>query len=150
MKTVLMAEIVLPVPLRRRIATHAERACPEECCGVLVGRAGCRVRASRVERLVEAANTAENRSRRYVIDPEVLLAVHKESRSVGRDVVGYYHSHPGGGAQPSAFDLEHAWPGVSYVIVALEGGRAVELRSFRLHADGDRFEEEELIPEASP
>ena len=138
-----MAELVLPTSMRRRIVDHAERTCPEECCGVLVGRGG------RVEQVVEAGNVAESRSRRYAIDPEVLLAVHKESRSAGRDVVGYYHSHPSGAAWPSAFDLEHAWPGVSYVIVALEDGRTVELRSFRLHGDGDRFEEEQVLTSSS-
>lgn len=135
-----MAELIVPRPLLDRVAAHAERCHPEECCGVLVGK------GRRVERVVEAANVAsEDRTRRYVIAPEALLAVHKEARQEECDVVGYYHSHPGGPARPSAYDLEHAWPGTSYLIVELEDAEVVGMRSFRLCASGDRFEEERLV-----
>ncbi len=132
-----MAELLLPAAVVARIRAHARRAYPEECCGVLVGR------GRRVERSVKAANAAEGqRTRRYTIDPEVLLAIHKEARQTHREVVGYYHSHPGRPARPSAYDLEHAWPEASYLIVALEDGRVVELRSWRIRPGDGRFEEE--------
>ncbi len=131
-----MAELLIPAAVVARIHSHAERAYPEECCGVLVGR------GRRVERSVEAANVAPGeRARRYAIDSEVLLAVHQEARRARREVVGYYHSHPDRPARPSAFDLECAWPGASYLIVALEDARVVELRSWRIDPGG-RFEEE--------
>lgn len=136
-----MAELIVHERLLDRVAAHAERSHPEECCGVLVGE------GRRVERIVEADNVASgDRRRRYEIAPEVLLAVHKEARRDGREVVGYYHSHPGGPALPSSFDLEHAWPETSYLIVELEHARAVGMKCFRLHPGGG-FEEERLVAE---
>ena len=38
------------------------------------------------------------------------------------DVVGFYHSHPDHPAVPSAYDLQHAWPLYSYIVVAVGGG----------------------------
>ncbi len=132
-----MTELLLPAAVLDRICRHAEHTYPEECCGVLIGQ------GRRVERSVEAANVADGeRTRRYAIDSEVLLAVHEEARQRRRDVVGYYHSHPDRPARPSAFDLDHAWPETSYLIVALEDRRVVELRSWRIDPGGDRFEEE--------
>jgi adenylyltransferase/sulfurtransferase len=138
-----MAELRVPRALLGRVAAHAGRSCPEECCGVLVGR------DRSVDRVVPAANVAGDRTRRYAIAPESLLAVHKEARREGREVVGYYHSHPGGPARPSAFDLEHAWPGTSYLIVEMDGTKVVGMRSFRLGSGGDCFEEEELVSPAA-
>ena len=42
----------------------------------------------------------------------------------GELVLGFYHSHPDHPARPSEYDREHAWPFYSYVIVAIEQGRA--------------------------
>jgi hypothetical protein len=46
---------------------------------------------------------------------------------------------------PSAFDLEHAWPVYSYVIVSVAGGRAQDLLSFVLRSDRSRFDAEEIL-----
>jgi proteasome lid subunit RPN8/RPN11 len=51
-------------------------------------------------------------------------------------LLGYYHSHPGGRAEPSVADRAHAWPEVSYLIVALDGFGMLEARSWRLAGDG--------------
>jgi proteasome lid subunit RPN8/RPN11 len=77
-----------------------------------------------------------------LINPETVLAAHKEARSLGLDIVGYYHSHPDHPAQPSDFDREHAWPGLSYLIVSVQGGKVAEARSWRLTDERDRYEEE--------
>jgi len=124
------------------IRRHAERAAPEECCGVLIGRRG---REAEIVEVVPAQNAAEgDRRRRYAIEVRQLIETHKRARTLDLEVVGYYHSHPEGEAWPSAHDLDHAHPGVSYLIVGLEGGRAVEARAFRLR--GEAFVEEKLEP----
>jgi len=46
---------------------------------------------------------------------------------------------------PSAFDLEHAWPNQSYLIVSVQAGRPDASRSWRLRADRSAFDEEPLI-----
>ena len=60
------------------------------------------------------------------------------------DVVGNYHSHPDHPAVPSQYDLEHAWPTWSYIIVSVRQGSAADLRSWELQADRSRFDEEEI------
>jgi proteasome lid subunit RPN8/RPN11 len=109
-------------------------------------------RRTRVVRRLPAANQRRDRpTDRYALAPETLLAAQKQARADGLDLVGYYHSHPGSAAVPSAFDREHAWPGVSYLIVSVQGGRAEEARSWRLADDRESFDEEPLEhPEEHP
>jgi proteasome lid subunit RPN8/RPN11 len=128
------------------IRRHAERSYPEECCGFLLGYLGPGEAAeTRVERVVPAANERqESRHNRYVIHPQTVLATHQEARAAGLAVVGYYHSHPDHPAEPSEFDREHAWPGVSYLIVSVRDGSLAAARSWRLRDDRQRFDEEAL------
>jgi desampylase len=80
------------------LLAEAERAAPEECCGLLLGE------GERIEAAVPAANVAADRLRRFEIDPASLFAAHKAARDGGPQVLGYYHSHPHGPAEPSAQD----------------------------------------------
>jgi proteasome lid subunit RPN8/RPN11 len=128
------------------IGRHGESSYPEECCGFLIGRAGGASTA--VERLLPVSNERQDsRHNRFLIHPETVLAAHKEARALRLDVVGYYHSHPDHPAQPSEFDREHAWPGLSYLIVSVARGKAAEARSWRLADDRERFAEEEITQE---
>jgi proteasome lid subunit RPN8/RPN11 len=125
------------------IGRHALRTYPEECCGFLLGET--RDGATRVERVVPAANERQDsRHNRFVMSPETVLAAHQEARAAGLSVVGYYHSHPDHPAEPSEFDREHAWPGLSYLIVSVRSGEVDRARSWRLRDDRERFEEEHL------
>ena len=134
----------LPPAVADAVRRHAERTFPEECCGILIGRhrrndehepGGATV----VDTAMPAENVAAgDRRSRYDIDARALLRAHREARETGREVVGYYHSHPLHPAVPSARDREHAWPGVGYLIVAVDpGGAAAEIRCWRLDGDGD-------------
>jgi len=116
---------------------QAAEVYPEECCGILLG-AG----EDTVSEAVAAANVAAgDRRRRYDIDPRTLLRVHRESREQGRRVVGYYHSHPHEPAVPSGHDSELAWPGVCYLIVAVDEGGAGEIRCWRRRFEADGWDE---------
>jgi proteasome lid subunit RPN8/RPN11 len=127
----------------RAIDRHGEESYPEECCGFLIGRIDGET--TLVERLLPAGNQREDsRHNRYLIEPETVLAAHKEARGLGLDVVGYYHSHPDHPSRPSDFDREHAWPGLSYLIVSVQKGRAADARSWRLADERDRFDEETI------
>jgi proteasome lid subunit RPN8/RPN11 len=132
-----------------QIRRHGAEAYPEECCGVMIGEPGAG--GARVVRLVPVENTREDAARhnRYLIEPATILRCQREARAEGLDIVGYYHSHPDHPARPSEFDREHAWPGTSYVIVAVEQGRPAALASWKLTDDRSAFEEEPLSPGAS-
>lgn len=125
---------------------HAVDAYPEECCGFLLGR------TTGDGAVVEAVSPARNeatdgRSSRYLISPEAVLLARARGRELRREVVGYYHSHPDGSAEPSRHDLADAWPATSYVIVPVTDGAPGEPRSWRLRADRQGFLEEQI---ASP
>lgn len=131
------------------VRRHAETSYPDECCGFLIGTTDGTSTA--VERVLSAGNERqESRHNRYLISPETVLAAHKEARTLGLDVIGYYHSHPDHPARPSEFDREHAWPGLSYLIVSVEKGRQVDARSWRLSDQRDAFTEETLDTAAAP
>jgi proteasome lid subunit RPN8/RPN11 len=116
---------------------------PEECCGVLIGRA--LGDATVVERVLSVGNERqESRHNRYLISPETVLAAQKEASARGLDIVGYYHSHPDHPSRPSDFDREHAWPWVSYLIVAVQNRAVVDMRSWRLSEDRESFDEEAI------
>jgi proteasome lid subunit RPN8/RPN11 len=135
-----------------QVFAHVRAAYPDEGCGVLIGRE--RQGWREVERVVALANTREDsRGNRYLIAPEEFLLAEKEARGAGLDVLGFFHSHPDHPARPSAFDLEHAWPWYSYVIVSVMEGRVAETTAWRLCEDRTRFDPEALEVEgegASP
>ncbi|MFP3941104.1 MAG: M67 family metallopeptidase [Thermoanaerobaculia bacterium] len=133
---------IAPGPLEA-VRRHAAEAYPEECCGFLLGRE--LPEGATVERTLAAANEhPAERSTRYLIPPERVLAARREARAEGFEVVGYYHSHPDRSGEPSRRDLEDAWPAVSYLIVPVAEGLAGRPRSWRLRGNGQGFEEETL------
>ena len=83
-----------------------------EVCGLLLGE------GLRVERVVACRNVAEEPATGFEIDPQALIAAHKAARDGGPAVLGHYHSHPNGKAEPSARDAVMARGGEVWVIVA--------------------------------
>ncbi len=84
------------------ILLEAARAHPNECCGVLVGR------GERIARALPAANVHADPVGHFEIDPQALVDAHRAARRGGPEVLGYYHSHPTGLAEPSAIDRAQA------------------------------------------
>jgi proteasome lid subunit RPN8/RPN11 len=127
------------------IREHGERDYPHECCGLLIGRFEVDGRKTVVEVYpISNAREEEAKRNRFLIEPEELLRGERYARERRLDVVGFYHSHPDHPAAPSQFDLEHAWPVYSYIIVSVREGRARDLRSWEMEADRSRFNEEEI------
>lgn len=77
---------------------EAAAAHPRECCGLLLGE------GLRISEVRPAANVHPLPERHFEIDPAALIAAHRAARSGGPQVLGYYHSHPTGRAEPSATD----------------------------------------------
>ena len=128
------------------IRRQGEAEYPHECCGLLLGRFDEAGRKTVVEVYpVSNARAESERHNRSLILPREYLRGERQARASGLDVVGNYHSHPDHPAAPSQFDLEHAWPTWSYVIVSVSEGQARDLlRSWELRADRSQFDEEEI------
>lgn len=127
------------------IRRHGEADYPHECCGLLIGALG-ESGAKRVDEVMALSNVREEGARRnrFLIAPEDLLRGERHARERQREIVGFYHSHPDHPPEPSRYDLEHAWPVYSYVIVSVNEGRADRLRSWELQHDRSRFEAEAI------
>jgi proteasome lid subunit RPN8/RPN11 len=97
----------------------------------------------RVVRAARMLNAREDqRHRRFVVTPDDYRLAEAEAGRSGLSLLGFYHSHPDHPACPSQYDLDHAFPFFSYVIVAVENGVPRELRSFVLSEDRREFLEE--------
>ena len=126
---------------------HGEETYPHECCGVLLGHAT--PDGNLVEAAVRAGNTrTDSAHNRYHIAPEELIRIQREARKEGWDIVGFYHSHPDHPAQWSPTDFAEAhWLGCSYVITAVEKGKAEQTNAFLLEGtteDDKRFTDERI------
>lgn len=134
------------------IRRHAAETYPFECCGALIGRPSETDGVSISEALAlsnvraEAPGQAvdENPRRRFLVSPQEYRDAEARAAAAGAELVGFYHSHPDHPAIPSRYDLDHAWPNLSYLIVSVREGVPGELRSWRLHPDRSRFEEEAI------
>jgi proteasome lid subunit RPN8/RPN11 len=130
---------------RTEISTHGERDYPFECCGLLLGSFAAD-NAKVVHEVYPISNARDEiaKRNRFLILPAELLRGEQYAATRKLDVVGFYHSHPDHPAVPSAYDLEHAWPVYSYVIVSVRQGIALDLRSWEMQTDRSRFNEESI------
>ena len=132
--------VVVPEHALVEIRRHAEQVYNDECCGALIG-----ARPGEVAEAFALSNTTDGeRQRRFLVGPREYREAEARATDTQRELVGFYRSHPDHPAVPSAFDLEHAWPNLSYLIVSVRNGRAAEARSWRLRADRSGFDEERI------
>ena len=123
-----------------RIGQHARESYPNECCGFLLGKQGEAL--AEVAEVLPAVNTRTDAAHhRYNISPLEYLEVERRADRAGLSILGFYHSHPDHPAIPSAFDLEHAWPNVVYLILSVQHGKPAACRAYRLDEDRQRFHE---------
>jgi proteasome lid subunit RPN8/RPN11 len=136
-------ETELPADLTE-VVRHLEAMYPQEGCGVLLrhGQRGTwrvrpitnaydRYHALEPVRFPRTSRTA------YFFEPREWLLVNQEADAHGERVACVFHSHTNGIADFSAEDRAQAapaglpvLPGVSYLVVAIEGGHATHARLF--------------------
>jgi proteasome lid subunit RPN8/RPN11 len=128
------------------IRQHGESDYPHECCGIVLGHFAADG-SKTVSELLPISNAREEEARhnRFLITAADMLRGEKRAMASGLDVIGFYHSHPDHPAVPSQFDLDHAWPIYSYLIVSVIQGQSDELTSWELVDDRSRFEAEPLV-----
>ena len=127
------------------VREHGVRDYPYECCGLLLGRFDEDGKVVSETYPISNAREESAKRNRFLITPEELMRGERYARSKDLEVVGFYHSHPDCPAVPSQYDLEHAWPTYSYIIVSTTADRAGDLFSWEQELDRSRFNQEELI-----
>jgi len=121
------------------IRRHGSETYPNECCGALIGRDGV---GSHTYALPNT--TEEGPRRRFLVRPQDYREAERQASAHGGELLGFYHSHPDHPARPSQYDLDHAWPFFSYVIVSVREGVSGDMTSWRLQEDRSAFDQEDL------
>jgi proteasome lid subunit RPN8/RPN11 len=134
--------LIVSERIKQKIKLHAVRDYPDECGGMLIGRFLHGGDKEVVETFPIANAREDSRHNRVLLLPEDVLRAEKHAREMKLDVIGYYHSHPNAPAIPSQYDLDHALPVWSYVIVSVLDGKAVDIRSWEMEEDRTKFIEE--------
>jgi proteasome lid subunit RPN8/RPN11 len=136
--------IRVPKEQLAEIREHGVRDYPYECCGLLLGR--FREDGKVVHETYPISNAREESAKRnrFLITPEELMKGERYARSRDLEVVGFYHSHPDSPAVPSKYDLDHAWPTYSYIIVSTAEGQSSDLFSWEQEPDRSGFNEEKI------
>ncbi len=120
----------------------AKKSYPHECCGLLVGL------NSSEKKVVEVRPTKnwniERAHDRYVIHRNEYEKIEKEAGKKGLQIIGVYHSHPDHSADFSKYDIDHACPWFSYIIVAVEEGETTDVKSWIFSDKNKLFEEEKI------
>lgn len=126
------------------IQGHGRETYPHECCGALIGRDGVVTQAFGL-----ANTTEEGPRRRFLVRPDDYRLAEQRASELGLDLLGFYHSHPDHPSRPSQYDLDHAWPFFSYVIISVRNGEPGDLQSWRLRDDRSAFDEEDVTTPAA-
>ncbi len=128
--------LTLPSDLTQQIEQHGIDAYPYEGCGLLLGQ------HNETGNVVVAIRPMQNvwpveseKPERFRIDEKEWLSAEFEAMQSGLDIVGIFHSHP---------DHRASWPGYSYLITEIRGGKALTNRSWQLSHDRSGFVEEEI------
>ena len=129
----------------KEICEHGVQDHPYECCGLLLGRFTPDAKVVTETYPISNAREESAKRNRFLIEPEELMRGERYARSRDLEVVGFYHSHPDCPAVPSQYDLEHAWPTYSYIIVSTTTDEAKDLFSWEQEPDRSRFNPEEII-----
>ena len=151
------------------IRRHGEETFPHECCGALIGVVESGVEngvgndgenadhtggdgwRGHVTAAVPLPNTTEEGPRRrFLVRPSDYRMAEQQASELKGELLGFYHSHPDHPAKPSQFDLDHAWPNFSYVIVSVMAGVSRQMTVWFLQEDRSRFDEGELNGDENP
>ena len=111
--------------IEKAIKEFGEKEYPNECCGLLFGKINSDNRKEITEILpISNAQNEENKYNRFLITSKDIIKGELYARKHKIDIIGFYHSHPDHPAKPSQFDLDHAWPVYSYIIVSVIKGKS--------------------------
>lgn len=141
--------IIISENLINGIKAESEKYYPNECCGIIFGKICEDTDIKYGESTRSIINTFDENEKyhRFLISSEDMMYAELYSRKNNIDVVGFYHSHPDCQAVASEYDRAHALPVYSYIIVSVEKGKAVDVKSWELNVENETsvFHSEKII-----
>ena len=121
------------------------KAYPHEACGILL--------SDGEETYVKEIWQIENQTKRdlrmfFEADPMELYRMELRAEKEGKRILGFYHSHPDAPAEVSLEDERFFLPGMLYLIISVDHGRAGTARCFQREAvDGEVLEIKAIVEE---
>ena len=121
------------------------KAHPHEACGILL--------SDGEEAYVKETWPMENRTDSdlrmfFEADPMELYHMELRAEKEGKKILGFYHSHPDAPAEVSLEDERFFLPGMLYLIISVDHGRAGTARCFRRETvDGEVLEIKAIVEE---
>jgi proteasome lid subunit RPN8/RPN11 len=113
----------LPDQIRLAILAHADHCAPNESCGLIA------IDSSGVIRFAYPLTNADPSPVSYTIDPDEHFQAMRHAETMGWEIGGAFHSHPGGTAMPSMIDVQTALePDWMYLIASPDEIRAFWIR----------------------
>jgi proteasome lid subunit RPN8/RPN11 len=111
------------------ITRAVEAAYPNEACGVLIGRR--EPDGWLVTDAVAGDNVHPEPRHRFEVDPRLVFEWMRKLRGSPTSLIGHFHSHPDGPAEPSATDRDSAYDrNAVWLIAGVLAGRLAALRAF--------------------
>jgi proteasome lid subunit RPN8/RPN11 len=142
-----MTQLILSDALAARVLAAAARSYPMECCGLIEGTQDGDVIHARA--IHETENVAEQKERRFLVDPGAQIRLMRALRASRADIIGCFHSHPEGLPEPSAADAAEAVDDRFVWLIA--GGnprQGFRLRAFLSHTEDRRFTDLPIVATA--
>ena len=150
--------VVVPARLLNALCEHARETHPEECCGILTGRAPglfedahrCRNEMTRLHQRDPVLHPRSGEKAFHMNEVDLLRVV-EEAEARQRLVTGIYHSHADAGAYFSELDQEYAlqpgfpFPLAQHVVISVVDGVVSESALFRRCDEPPGFEGRVLI-----
>lgn len=131
------------------ITAAALSSYPKEACGLLIGStddSGWHVTAA-----VPGANVHPEPHHRFEVDPKLVFEWMRKLRGGTEALIGHFHSHPDGPAEPSPTDRDSAFDrNALWLIAAVSPDRIGAIRAFRLAKGSDPSFVELPIAAAAP
>ncbi|MXV77837.1 hypothetical protein F4X73_11575 [Candidatus Poribacteria bacterium] len=132
---------LLPKTLEQ-IYTHAESVFPDECCGIILHNGTqeyvrpCRNIQNDLHKDDPVAYPRDAKTA-YVMHPDDLITIHKESETENLPIKAFYHSHPNHEAYFSDKDRSDAmwgedpiYPGVAYLVISIYDATVRVVKAF--------------------
>jgi proteasome lid subunit RPN8/RPN11 len=127
-----MNTLRLAPDLRAQIEREAKAAFPRECCGLIEGT---RTHQATTANVLHPTRNLARELDRFEVDPADQFRILRAARANDAEVVGCYHSHPNGRAEPSERDRKSMGEeGFVWVIAALSDPGNARLAAFIVQA----------------
>ncbi|MCX4024827.1 M67 family metallopeptidase [Endozoicomonas sp. SM1973] len=130
--------IYITTEINHAMLNHAQQRYPSESCGLIIGHWQASYTTSCYYYPCNNQITA-NSQRRFLIDPVVYQEAEDNADQQGLSIISIVHSHPDHPDEPSEFDRQHAWPGISYIIISVVNGKIASYRSWQLTNNRNQF-----------